>query len=248
MSEVKRLSGKTALVTGAGQGSGRAIALRFLGEGAQVIALDLNEAALATYHGMEGVVTVALDVGDAAAIEDCRAAHPDIDILVNCAGIVRHGTVLDCTPDDFAVTFRVNVEAMYHTIRAWLPGMRARGHGVIINIASALAANATAVNRFAYGASKGAVVALTKSVALDFIKDGIRCNSISPGTIQSPSLEGRIAATGDTDAAMKAFVARQPMGRLGQPEEVAAVALLMASGEAGFMTGSDVVIDGGFSL
>lgn len=248
MSNNKKLLGKRALITGAAQGIGEAISLKFAEEGAVVIAADRNEMVVQKFSNIEGVTGVELDVSDVQSVELCQQTYPDIDILVNCAGVVHCGTVLDCSEGDFLESMKVNVGSMYHTIRTFLPSMLEKNSGVIINIASAVAASRTAVNRFAYATSKGAVVALTKSVALDFIGRGIKCNSISPGTIQTPSLEGRIVAAGNSDKARAAFVTRQPMGRLGPAEDVAAVALLMASGEAGFMSGSDVVIDGGFSL
>ena len=248
MSHNQKLLGKHVLVTGAAQGIGEAISLKFAEEGAAVIAADRNKAVVQKYSNIEGVTGIELDVSDVQSVELCQQAHPNIDILVNCAGIVHGGTVLDCSEGDFLESMKVNVGSMYYTIRTFLPSMLEKKSGVIINIASAVAASRTTVNRFAYATSKGAVVALTKSVALDFIGRGITCNSISPGTINTPSLEGRIVAAGNSDKARAAFVARQPMGRLGPAEDVASVALLMASGEAGFMSGSDVVIDGGFSL
>lgn len=243
-----KLAGKKALVTGAGQGIGRAIALAYAGQGAQVVAADINEESLGGISQVDGITPYWLDVSDTAMIEACSAAHPNVDILVNCVGIVHHGTLLDCPTEDFQEAYQINVESMFHTIRVCLPHMLTKQDGLIVNIASAAAASKSAINRFAYATSKGAVVALTKSVAIDYIKHGIRCNSISPGTIFTPSLEGRIASAGDSEQALRDFVARQPMGRLGQPEEVAAVAVMLASGEANFMSGSDIVIDGGFSL
>ncbi|WP_323845722.1 SDR family oxidoreductase [Microbulbifer magnicolonia] len=248
MGTENKLAGKKALVTGAGQGIGRAIALAYAGQGAQVVAADINEESLGDIAQKDGITAYWLDVSDSRAIDACGAAHPDVDILVNCVGVVHHGALLDCRTEDFSEAYRINVESMFHTIRICLPNMLSRKDGLIINIASAAAASRSAVNRFAYATSKGAVVALTKSVAIDYIKQGIRCNSISPGTIFTPSLEGRIAAAGDSEQALRDFVARQPMGRLGQPEEVAAVALMLASDDANFMSGSDIVIDGGFSL
>lgn len=247
METEKKLTGNKALVTGAGQGIGRAIALAYAAQGAQVVAVDINEDTL-EYSPVEGITPYCFDVSDAAAVDACGAVHPDVDILVNCVGFVHHGALLDCSAEDFSKAYRINVESMYHTIRVCLPNMLSRKDGLIINIASAAAASRSAVNRFAYATSKGAVVALTKSVAIDYIGHGIRCNSISPGTIFTPSLEGRIATTGDSEQALRDFVARQPMGRLGQAEEIAAVALMLASGDANFMSGSDIVIDGGFSL
>lgn len=243
-----KLSGKIAVVTGAGQGIGHAIATRFGLEGATVVAVDRNDETLAGLDGLPGIVPHCMDVSNPEHIARCEALYPAADILVNCVGVVHHGPLLDCSAEDFSQAMRTNVESIFQMTRAYLPSMLEREEGLIINIASAAAASKSAVNRFAYATSKGAVVALTKSIAIDYIGRGVRCNSISPGTIYTPSLQDRIAASGDSEQAYRDFVARQPMGRLGQPEEVAAVALLMASGDANFMSGSDVVIDGGFSL
>ncbi|WP_417451576.1 SDR family oxidoreductase [Kordiimonas sp.] len=244
----QKLSGKTAVVTGAGQGIGKAIATRFGLEGATVVAVDRNEETLAGLDGLPGIVPHCMDVSKPQDIAQCGDLYPDADILVNCVGVVHHGPLLDCSPEDFSQAMRINVESIFHMTRTYMPGMLEREDGLIVNIASAAAASKSAENRFAYATSKGAVVALTKSIAIDYIGRGVRCNSISPGTIYTPSLQERIAAAGNSEQAYRDFVARQPMGRLGQPEEVAAVALMMASGEANFMSGSDVVIDGGFSL
>jgi 2-keto-3-deoxy-L-fuconate dehydrogenase len=240
-----RLAGKTALITGAGAGIGRHAAELFAAEGATVWAADRDAAAL---EGIAGCEPIVLDVTDAEKV----AALPDrvgaVDVLFNCAGIVANGTVLDCSERDWALSFDVNVTAMFRLIRAFLPAMLDTGAGSIINMASVVGAPKGAPNRFAYGASKAAVVGLTKSVAADFVTRGIRCNAICPGTIETPSLHDRLRATGDFEQALAAFKARQPMGRLGQPEEIAALALYLASDDSAFMTGQTVMVDGGWSI
>ena len=244
-----RLAGKICLVTGAAQGIGRAITDTFLREGADVVAIDLREDLLAeAFGGRERVRTARLDVTDAAAAAALAQAHGDVAVLVNCAGWVAAGTILDSDPADLDRSFRINVNSMMNTIRAFLPAMRERQSGSIINIASVVSSVMPAPNRFAYGTSKAAVIGLTMSVARDYVTDGVRCNAISPGTVDSPSLGDRLRATGDEAAARAAFVARQPMGRIGTPQEIAEVAVLLASDEATFMTGANVVIDGGMSL
>ncbi len=243
-----RLQGKRAFVTAAAQGIGRATALAFAAEGAEVFATDINEAKVAEIAGPR-IHTSRLDVLDAAAV---AAAARDIDILFNCAGFVHQGTVLDTTEDEFTLAFDLNVRSMFRTIRAFLPGMVARKRGSIVNVASVASSVKGIPNRCVYGASKAAVVGLTKAVAADFIAQGIRCNCICPGTVQSPSLDDRIAANaaaaGSLEAARAAFVARQAMGRLGTAEEIAKLAVYLASDEAEFMTGQAVVIDGGITL
>lgn len=238
------LSGKRALVTGAGQGIGRASAELFRDAGAQVLATDLNPDLLATLDGCE---TAVLDVTDPAAIAALAGKTGGLDIIFNCAGYVANGTILDCEEKDWAFSFDINVTAMYRIIKAFLPAMLERGGGSIINMASVASSILGVPNRMAYGASKAAVIGLTKAVAADFVQQGIRCNAICPGTVHSPSLEQRLAATGDFDAAMAAFTARQPMGRIGKPDEIAALALYLASDASAFTTGQCHIIDGGWS-
>ena len=239
-----RLSGKTCLLTAAGQGIGRATAHAFAAEGARVIATDIDAGALAE---LEGVETRKLDVLDAEAISATAAAHPDIDVLFNCAGFVANGTILDCDEKEWDFSFDLNVKSAYRMIRAFLPGMLKTGGGSIINVSSAASSVIAAPNRFVYGATKAAVIGLTKSVAADFITQGIRCNAICPGTVESPSLEERLKATGDYEAARKAFIARQPIGRIGKAEEIAALAVYLASDESAYTTGAAHIIDGGWS-
>jgi 2-keto-3-deoxy-L-fuconate dehydrogenase len=242
-----RLKGKTAFITAAGQGIGRATAELFIREGARVIATDLNAAALA---GLD-CETHALDVTKAADVAALAERVGVVDILFNCAGYVHAGTILECEEKDWAFSFELNATAMFRTIRAFLPGMLGRG-GSIVNMSSAASSVKGVPNRFAYGASKAAVIGITKSVAADFVGQKIRCNAICPGTVESPSLAQRIAeqarASGQDQATVRqAFMARQPMGRLGRPEEIAALALYLASDESAFTTGTVQVIDGGWS-
>lgn len=240
-----RLSGKTCLVTGAAQGIGRAIADRLHDEGALVIAADLAPDLSAA---QAGYAPEALDVTDALQVSEMAARHPHIDVLVNCAGYVAVGSVLECTDADLERSFRINVQPILTLCRAILPGMVERRRGSIINIASVVSTTRAAPRRFAYAATKAAVLAMTRSIALDHVGDGIRCNAISPGTVDTPSLGQRISASADPEEARRQLVARQPMGRLGTPVEIAAVAALLASDESPFMTGADIVIDGGMSL
>jgi len=249
----QRLSGKTAFVTAAGQGIGRAAALAFASEGARVIATDIAEQHLKTLAAECGCTTQRLDMFDAAAIAAAAKQHPSVNVLFNAAGFVHHGSVLDCTEEQWDQAFNLNVRAMYRSIQAFLPGMLALGGGSIVNVASGASSIRGIPNRFVYGASKAAVIGLTKSVAADFIKQGIRCNAICPGTIESPSLRDRIAAqaeaSGQTLAQVEAaFVARQPMGRLGTAKEVAMLAVYLASDESAFTTGTTPLVDGGFAL
>jgi 2-keto-3-deoxy-L-fuconate dehydrogenase len=247
-----RLKDKTAFVTAAGQGIGRAVALAFAREGARVVATDVNETLLAGLRSEAGCSVARLDVTDPGAIQAAATAHGAQDVLFNGAGFVHAGTVLDCTEDEWQFAFELNVRSQYRLIKAFLPGMLARGGGSIINMASVAGSIKGAPNRFVYGATKAAVIGLTKSVAADFITRGIRCNAICPGTVESPSLRERIAAqaaaAGQTLAQVEAaFVARQPMGRLGRVEEIAALAVYLASDESAFTTGTAQVIDGGWS-
>lgn len=238
-----RLSGKTALVTAAAQGIGKASAELFACEGARVIATDLNEELLARVEGCEGR---RLDVLDLDAINALAAELGAIDVLFNCAGYVHAGTILDCDEKAWAFSNDINVTAQYRTIRAFLPAMLAAGKGSIVNMASVASSIKGVPNRFAYGATKAAVIGLTKAVAADFVGQGVRCNAICPGTVDTPSLNQRLAETGDYEAAHKAFTARQPMGRLGKAEELAQLALYLASDESSFTTGQIHIIDGGW--
>jgi len=244
-----RLSGKVALLTAAAAGIGRATAEAFAREGARVIATDIDVDGLA---GLEADRRK-LDVRSSEAVQALARDIGAIDVLFNCAGFVHHGTVLDCSDADWDFSFDLNVKSMHRTIRAFLPGMLERGAGSIVNIASGASSVRGIPNRYVYGASKAAVIGLTKAVAADFIRKGVRCNAICPGTIESPSLDGRIAALSASSGeplskVRQAFVDRQPMGRLGKPEEVAALAVYLASDESAFSTGQIYLVDGGFAL
>jgi len=241
-----RLQGKRAFVTAGAVGIGRACALAFAREGATVIATDLDEktVALLTKDGV--AETAKLDVRDTAAVEAMAKKVGDIDILLNAAGFVHHGDALNCSDDDWDFSFDLNVKSMHRTIRAFLPGMLAHGHGSIVNISSAAGVFKAAPNRYVYGATKAAVAALTRAVAVDYITKGIRCNAICPGTIETPSMLDRAAAAGPNGREM--FVSRQPMGRLGTADEIANLALYLASDESAFTTGVAHIIDGGWTL
>jgi 2-keto-3-deoxy-L-fuconate dehydrogenase len=245
------LTGKTAFVTAAGQGIGRATAKAFAAAGAMVVATDVDTAKLA---GLESdtIRTMGLNVLDAAAIAAVPQAVGPIDILFNCAGVVHQGTLLEATEADWSFAFDLNCRSMFRTMQAFLPGMLARGKGSILNMASVASSLKGVSNRFIYSASKAAVIGMTRSVATDYVTKGIRCNCLCPGTVETPSLDERIAANaataGSVDVARAAFVARQPMGRLGTPEEIAALAVYLSSDDAQFITGQSMVIDGGLTL
>ena len=240
-----RLAGKTALVTAAGQGIGRATAEAFVAEGATVWASDIDGAKVADIDGAKAFV---LDVTDGAQIEAAAARTGAVDILFNCAGYVAVGTALDCEPDDWDRSFAINIRGMYHMIRAYLPAMLEAGGGRIINMASVASSVKGIKGRAAYSASKAAVIGLTKSVAVDYIDAGIRCNALCPGTVETPSLGERIDAYADPVAARQMFIDRQPMGRLAAPSEIAQMCVYLASDAADFVTGQCMVIDGGVSL
>ncbi|MEN3150911.1 SDR family oxidoreductase [Neorhizobium sp. IRAMC:178] len=241
-----RLDGKTALVTAAGQGIGRAAALAFAEAGAMVHATDINESLLSALPKLDNLKTARLDVLDNTAIVACVEAIGTVDILFNCAGFVHGGSILEMKDSDFDFALDLNVRAMIRTIRAVLPGMLAKKDGAIINMSSVASSIKGVPNRFAYGVTKAAVIGLTKSVAADYVTDGIRCNAICPGTVESPSLQDRMRAQGDYDQARAAFIARQPMGRLGTPEEIAELALYLAG--ATYTSGQAYAIDGGWTI
>lgn len=244
-----RLAEKSAVITAAGQGIGRASALAFAREGARVLATDINDRALADLKAAApDIETEVLNVTDGAAVGALAKRLGAVDILFNCAGTVHHGTILDCAEKDWDFSFDLNVKAMYRTIRALLPAMLEAGGGTIVNMASVASSVKGVPDRFAYGASKAAVIGLTKAVAMDFVGQGIRCNAICPGTVATPSLDERIAARGDAEKARAAFIARQPMGRLGTAEEIAALALYLASDESAYTTGGIHIADGGLTL
>ncbi|HUB14229.1 MAG TPA: SDR family oxidoreductase [Acetobacteraceae bacterium] len=245
------LANKTAFVTAAGQGIGRATALAFAAEGARVIATDVNEA-LVHQIASDRIHTAKLDVLHARDIERAAKDAGPTDILFNCAGFVHQGTLRDATEAEWEFAFALNARSMFHSMQAFLPGMLERGHGVILNMASVASSLKGVPSRFIYSATKAAVIGMTKSVAADYVTSGIRCNCLCPGTVHTPSLDERIeanaAAAGSVEAARAAFIARQPMGRLGTPEEIAALAVYLASDAAQFITGQAVVIDGGLTL
>jgi 2-keto-3-deoxy-L-fuconate dehydrogenase len=242
-----RLAGKTAFVTAAAQGMGRAAALAFAGEGAQVWATDIN-GKLVSGLEKDGIRTRVLDVTDEAAIARAAQEAGDVDVLFNCAGIVHHGSILDATPKDWDQAFAVNVKSMFLVSRAFIPGMLKKGRGSIINMASVASSIRGLPNRCVYGASKAAVIGLTKSIAADYVKQGVRCNAICPGTVDTPSLQGRINAQPDPVQARKDFVARQPMGRLGTVDDITGLLVFLASDESLFATGNAYSIDGGMTI
>jgi len=243
-----RLAGKVAFVTAAGQGIGRGAALAFAREGARVWASDVNANLLAGLEGKDGIRTRRLDVTDEAAINRVAAEVGPVDVLFNCAGFVHHGTILDCAPEDWDFSFNLNVKSMYLVTRAFLPGMLKQGKGSIINMSSIASSVKGLPNRFVYGATKAAVVGLTKAIAADYVKQGIRCNCIGPGTVDTPSLRQRIAAFPDPVQAEKDFVARQPMGRLGGVDDITGILVFLASDESLFATGNLYSIDGGMTI
>lgn len=243
-----RLKGKTALVTAAGQGIGRASALAMAAEGAQVWATDLNPELLKGYEGVPGVHTTTLDVLDKAAILELAASLPSLDVLFNCAGFVHNGTLLQSTDQEWDFAFNLNVRSQFWMIQAVLPGMLAKGRGSIINMSSVCSSIKGLPSRFIYTASKAAVVGLTKSVAADFVGQGIRCNAIAPGTVDTPSLQERINAHDDPAEARRNFIARQPMGRLAQAHEISPMVVFLASDESAFVTGQVYSNDGGMTI
>jgi 2-keto-3-deoxy-L-fuconate dehydrogenase len=243
-----RLAGKTAFITAAGQGMGRAAALAFAREGAKVWASDMNAKTVGELDGKDGIRARQLDVTDEAAINKLAAEVGAIDVLFNCAGIVHHGSILDATTKDWDQAFAVNTKSMFLVSKAFIPAMLKKGNGSIINMASVASSLKGLPNRFVYGASKAAVIGLTKAIAADFVAKGIRCNAICPGTVDTPSLQGRINAFADPVQARKDFVARQPMGRLGTVDDIMGILIFLASDESLFATGNAYSIDGGMTI
>ena len=242
-----RLDGKTCFLTAAAQGIGRAVAEAFILEGAKVIATDLNAAKVKELEKL-GAATQALDARDDAAIQAAAKRHGPVDVLFNCAGFVHHGAILDAKEADWDFAMDLNVKSMFRTIRAFLPGMVEKGGGSIVNVASVASSIKGIVNRCAYGTSKAAVIGLTKSVAADYVRQGVRCNAIAPGTVDTPSLGDRIAAQADPEQARRDFIARQPMGRLATAAEIAPIVVYLASDESAFATGQVFVVDGGITI
>ena len=248
MTDLGRLAGKKAFITAAGQGIGRATVEAYIREGAEVIACDINDESLQELSAMDGVTAIKLDVTDAEAVKSVVESTGAIDILFNCAGFVHSGTILECDEDDWDFSFNLNCKAMYRLARLFIPAMREKGKGSIINMSSAASSVKGVPNRFAYTASKAAVIGMTKSIAADFITENIRCNAICPATVESPSMHQRLRDTGDYESALAAFIARQPMGRIGTAEEMAALAVYLGSDESAFTTGQAHIIDGGWAL
>lgn len=242
------LEGKTALITAAGQGIGRASAEAFAKAGASVIATDINETALAELEGLDGITASKLDATNPEDIKRVLAESGRLDVLFNCAGFVHTGNILESTEEDWDFAFDLNAKAMYRLCKAVLPGMLEQGKGSIINMSSVASSLKGVPNRFVYCASKAAVIGMTKAIAADYVTQGIRCNAICPGTVDSPSLHDRLRATGDYEAAREQFIARQPMGRVGAADEIAALAVYLASDASGFTTGQAHIIDGGWAL
>ena len=245
---MSRLKGKTTLLTAAGQGIGHETALAFAAEGAKVIATDINETTLSTLTDVSGIETIRLDVTDADAVTNFMNKLDTVDVLFNCAGFVANGSILEGTDEDWDFSFNLNVHAMYRLSKLSLPMMLENGGGSIINMSSVASSIKGVINRCAYSTSKAAVIGLTKSIAADYVTKGIRCNAICPGTVDSPSMHKRLRDTGDYEQALNAFVARQPMGRVGTAEEIAAMAIYLASDESLFTTGQALPIDGGWSI
>lgn len=243
-----RLADKKTLITAAGQGIGRTTAELFAAQGASVIACDINDAALAELDAIDGITAIHLDVTDAGAVRKLADGLGALDVLFNCAGFVANGSILECDDKDWDFSFDLNVTAMYRLIKLTLPAMLENGGGSIINMSSVASSIKGVPNRFAYCASKAAVIGMTKSIAADYVTRGIRCNAICPGTVDSPSMHGRLQATGNYDQALADFIARQPMGRIGTADEIAALALYLASDDSGFTTGQTHAIDGGWSI
>lgn len=243
-----RLKGKIAFITAAGQGMGRAAAVAFAAEGARVWATDINATALDSLAATPGVTTRALDVTDGAAVERIAREAGDVDCLFNCAGYVHNGAILDCTEQEWDKSFDVNIKSMYRVTRAFLPGMLRKGKGSIINMASVVSSIRGVPNRFAYGTTKAAVIGFTKAIAADYVRQGIRCNAVCPGTIDTPSLQARINALPDPAQARKDFAARQPMGRLGTTDDIAPLLVYLASDESSFATGVAFSVDGGMTI
>lgn len=245
----QRLKGKTALITAAAQGIGRATAIAFADEGAEVCATDINEGGLRALAEVRTAIRIhSVDVRDSEEIEKLAERIGAVDVLFNCVGHVHTGSILEVEESDWDFCFDLNVKSMYRTCRAFLPGMLKSGHGSIVNVASVISSIKGAPNRFVYGATKAAVIGMTKALAADFVGRGVRCNAICPGTVQSPSFEQRMAACSDSVKARAEFVARQPMGRLGQPEEIATLAVYLGSDESSFTTGQIHIIDGGWCV
>ena len=243
-----RLAGKRVLISAAAQGIGRAIAIAMAREGAMVLATDINTTLLVELEAEQNLTTEVLDVTNAAQLASFAKEQVAFHVLVNVAGFVHHGSILECAEQDYEFSMSLNVKSMYHTIRAFLPGMLDTGGGSVVNVASVASSIKGLPNRFVYGTSKAAVIGLTKSVAADYVRRGVRCNAIAPGTVESPSLDERIAAFDDPEAARREFIARQPMGRLGRPEEIAAIAVYLASDESAYTTGQVFIVDGGITI